>query len=499
MQWRRIFVSSLVTVAMVASAKAQTQTEYLAVLMDGKKIGYAKMVRKVADGRVTHSTDLKIAITRSQMSLQMKMFESTKETADGKPLAFTAIQDMGSAVSKTTGKVTGEGKLQVTTTAMGQTRQQTVDWPAGALMPEGARLVGLKKGLTEGTTYTIKIFETSSQQALDVKVRVGRTAPVDLLGRVVTLTKVTATMQSPLGELTTTSWVDKDQNALRTIVPMMGTTLEMVACSKDIALSPNDVADFFDKVVLKSPRPLKDVAGAKSITYTLQAKDGKALKIPTTDNQKAAAGSDGQVLLTVRPVQTPKGQAFPYTGTHEAARKALKPTRFVQSDDAKVITLARKAVGDTKDAAEAARRIEKFVRRHIKKKDLSVGYASAAEVARSGQGDCTEHAVLTAAMCRAAGIPAQVVMGVAYVEEFAGSRHIFGPHAWNRVFIGGKWVGLDATFPGGYDAGHIALGTGEGNNPSEFFGIVNTLGCFKIAKVVMERRTAPRTVPAGAD
>ena len=40
----------------------------------------------------------------------------------------------------------------------------------------------------------------------------------------------------------------------------------------------------------------------------------------------------------------------------------------------------------TKDAATAARRIEKFVRKYINKKNLSVGYASALEVARSRRG-----------------------------------------------------------------------------------------------------------------
>ena len=38
-------------------------------------------------------------------------------------------------------------------------------------------------------------------------------------------------------------------------------------------------------------------------------------------------------------------------------------------------------------------------------KDLSVGFATAADVARTAQGDCTEHAVLLAALLRASDIP----------------------------------------------------------------------------------------------
>jgi transglutaminase-like putative cysteine protease len=152
----------------------------------------------------------------------------------------------------------------------------------------------------------------------------------------------------------------------------------------------------------------------------------------------------------------------------------------LQSDADEVVALARKAVAGAKDAAGAARQIQDFVGKYVNRKDLSVGYATALEVAKSRQGDCSEHAVLAAAMCRAAGLPAQVVVGVAYVENFGGHKDVFGPHAWFRVLIDGVWVDYDAAL-GSYDAGHIALFAGDGD-PSDFFGVVNTLGNFRIAE-----------------
>ena len=127
---------------------------------------------------------------------------------------------------------------------------------------------------------------------------------------------------------------------------------------------------------------------------------------------------------------------------------------------------------------------------YIENRSLSVGYASAAEVAVSRQGDCSEFAVLTAAMCRAVGIPAQVVAGVAYVDDFAGHQG-FGGHAWTQAYIGGKWIGLDASFRGagrgGYDAGHIALAVGNGE-PADLFNMAPTLGQFKIDKLIVNRK-----------
>ena len=86
-------------------------------------------------------------------------------------------------------------------------------------------------------------------------------------------------------------------------------------------------------------------------------------------------------------------------------------------------------------------------------------------------------------MCRAVGIPARVVFGLVYVEEFLDRKHVFGGHAWTEARIGDKWFGLDATrSPNGYGVGHIILGTGSGE-PADFFGMVNTLGYFKIARI----------------
>jgi len=236
---------------------------------------------------------------------------------------------------------------------------------------------------------------------------------------------------------------------------------------------------------------LNNLDSAKSITYNLSPVIGASdFTIPSNDNQKAQQLGGGKMILKVEPVIAPAGAKFPYKGTDAAILEAMEPTRFLQSDNEQIIDLARSAVGSTKDAAEAARKIEAFVSQYIENRSLSVGYASAAEVVASRQGDCTEFAVLTAAMCRAVGIPAQVVAGVAYVDDFLGQQG-FGGHAWTQAYIGGKWVGLDASFRGGgrggYDAGHIILAAGNGG-PGDLLNLAPTLGQFKIDKVTVEKR-----------
>jgi transglutaminase-like putative cysteine protease len=242
---------------------------------------------------------------------------------------------------------------------------------------------------------------------------------------------------------------------------------------------------------IDSPVPLKNLDSVESITYHMAPLADVRMTIPPNDNQRVRKSADGKVVLTVKPISAPAGVKFPYKGYDEEALEALKPTQFVQSDHEEITELARRAVGKTKDAAEAVDKIEAFVADYVADKNLSVGYASAVEVARSKQGDCTEHAVLTAALCRAVGIPAQVVTGLAYVREWRAMESGFGGHAWNQAYVGGKWIGLDAAFRGtgrgGYDAGHIALAAGNGD-PGDFFSLVTTMGQFKFEKMEVKRK-----------
>jgi len=126
-------------------------------------------------------------------------------------------------------------------------------------------------------------------------------------------------------------------------------------------------------------------------------------------------------------------------------------------------------------------KLEDFVRSYIRTKDLSVGYASALEVARRPEGDCTEHAVLLAALGRARGIATRVVDGVVYVDSYAGHEHVFVPHAWAQAFVDGRWRSYDAALHG-FDAGHVALSFGDGD-PWRFFAGFNALGRIRVDAV----------------
>jgi len=469
------------------------EMEYFAVFMEGKKVGSAIQRRRQADGKVHTSEQVSITMNRAGIPITVNMSETSIETPEGKPLGFESTQLLGAMEMKMTGTVEPNGVVNLTTSSMGTEQKSTLPWPSGALMAEGLRLLSEEKGLKEGTEYSARVFTAAAMQALETKVKIGPKRDVNLLGRVVNLTETTTTMNMPgAGEIVTTSYVDDDLKIQKNLVPIAGMQIEMVACAKEFALGKNDVFEVINKMFVKSPEPLGRADDASAITYTLSRTGETDFNIPATDNQRIQRIEGGKLVLKVEPVAAPAGVKFPYNGDDKDILEAMKPNSYLQSDNEEIIKLARGAVGGAKDAAEAATKIEAFVAGYIKNKDLSVGYASAVEVARSKQGDCSEHAVLTAAMCRAVGIPAQIVTGIAYVDDWSGLQG-FGGHAWVQAYIGGptgKWMGLDAAFKGtgrgGHGPGHIALAVGNGE-PSDFFNLATTLGKFKIDKVEVEK------------
>ena len=68
------------------------------------------------------------------------------------------------------------------------------------------------------------------------------------------------------------------------------------------------------------------------------------------------------------------------------------------------------------------------------------------------------HAMLMAAMCRAAGIPSRTALGLVYVEDSKTRTPQLGFHMWAEVYVQNAWVGMDATLGEGLvGPGHLKI------------------------------------------
>lgn len=469
------------------AAEAQAETDYLAILLQDQKVGHAIHTRTLEGDVVITTEQFSMTLGRGGQAVKVTSKETHRETKEGKPLSFE-MSMITSGIEQTTIGTIKDGKLSITRQAMGQAQTLELDWPQGALLGEGVRLFQLQRGLNAGDTFEVSMFRPDLLMGVTAQVKIGDKANIDLFGRVLELTEVQMTMSVQGQAIAMTSYVDQDMKAMKTLVPMMGMTMEMVACDKNFAMRDDDIVDFLEHLSIASPVKIDTITKIDSITYTLKPKDTQNLTFPSTSNQTVRK-ENNSFIITIKKAEPVENVTFPYSGNNPDILDALKPTEYLQCNQQAVIDLAKHAVGGTKDAAKAVRQIESFVNGFITQKDLSVGYASAAEVADSRQGDCSEHAVLTAAMCRAIGIPARIACGVVYVDSFIGKNSLFGGHMWVEAYIGDQWIGLDATLAdrGGFGPGHITLATGNGD-PADFFSLVNTLGCFTIEKIDIQKK-----------
>jgi transglutaminase-like putative cysteine protease len=155
--------------------------------------------------------------------------------------------------------------------------------------------------------------------------------------------------------------------------------------------------------------------------------------------------------------------------------KALAATPSIEAKHPALRRLARKAVGNEKRALAAVKKLNAFVFGYLKK-SLSTNLDSALAIARARAGDCTEHARLMVALCRAIGLPAREVGGVTWVPDLGG----FGYHAWTEVWVG-RWIAVDPSWnevPA--NATHIHMG---GPDDVQWIG---TLGDLEIDVLGME-------------
>jgi hypothetical protein len=455
--------------------------EYMALIIDGEKVGHSIHSTKLIEEKIHTIIEMNLSLQRLGTPVTLNQKEESIETISGIPLSFSQSTLMAGMETKMEGIIENE-TLNLNIRSGSIVKNQIIPWPEGALLSEGQRLFVLKKGLKPGSKYSMKTFRPELLDSVDMEISVGEKELIDLFGRVKNLKRVEMDLVTQKNRITTVNYVDEDFNIFKAEIPIMHMTMEMIACSKEFALSQNSTEDFLAKSLIQSPIKITREDLNKTLYYQITPTENKNFELPRDDNQTFTKDENEVLHLVISPERGHFGELLPYNGNNKEALDALKPSTFVQSEHEKIIELARQAAGNEKDILKAGRKIEDFVYSYISKKDLSVGFATAEEVAITRQGDCTEHAVLTAAMCRAMGIPAKVVMGIVYAPMLE-KTGVFGGHAWTEIYVGEKWVGLDATrAPTGFSSSHIKFASGKGE-PADFFSIMNILGNFKIVSI----------------
>jgi hypothetical protein len=248
-------------------------------------------------------------------------------------------------------------------------------------------------------------------------------------------------------------WVDSEGQALKQETDILGgyvqyRTTEQAAKAQGGALK----FDLIESTLIKVKHVIPEADRSRMARYQLTIKSGDlAQVIPDDSRQSLSPGASKQTgTLKVESLGPTDGSA----GPAQVDQEFLEANALVTSEDAQVQRLAQRATRKAEDPWQKAVAIQKWVYENVRDKNFKLTFAAANEVARNLSGDCTEHAVLAAAMCRAVGIPSRVVVGLVYVDR----QGAFGYHMWDEVYVNQRWVAIDPSWKQEtVDATHIKI------------------------------------------
>lgn len=455
-----------VDVQPTADSPDTSQTVWRAVLFDGLKAGWASSERKIDENGILTRERMVLEIQRAGVQVRLESLEETLEAGDGTPLRFLAEQQASDQRTRYEGTRRADGHFDVVSEVGGEQTSQVLELTSDALFFEGQRRAIVDSGMTAGSVVEFHAFQPLMLASVRVRTEIHATAPTEVLTQDLELIQVLQQIYYSDRPIEVLAAVDASFEPQRISMDLQGMQIVMVTCNRECALAPSQAPEFLNQLLIPAPASSRH---SSAIPVRYQLAGASLAELPQTGHQRQQQG-----WLLVEP----RARAASASELPDLARQ-LEATPWLQSDHPEIKALASRALGPADDpAASRMQAAEDFVRGYINGKTLSVGYASALEVSRNRRGDCTEHALLLAALGRAEGIPTRVMTGFARVPRFGDQTDVFVPHAWTEAFIDGAWQGFDAAL-NGFGSGHIALVSGDGD-PTRFYATLELLTSLQV-------------------
>jgi hypothetical protein len=325
--------------------------------------------------------------------------------------------------------------------------EQKIDLP---IEKESYLSVGLLEALDvenlkPGESRTFHVFDPTTMAQRPVKVVVLSEETIPVMGRQEKTKKVSVDfMGAPQF-----AWIGKDGAVLKEEGSF---GIKLVQVTKEEALQ---------KIALLPGTDLVEIASIPANKVIRDADQLKELRLRIDGIEEGDIFLDGgrqslkDKVLTIRrgsvlnlPPRRSEEKVF------EDGKTYLEPTPFIQSDHPEIQAKVKEIVSPNDSDVTKANKLIQWVNENIQKRPV-LSVPNALETLYHRVGDCNEHAVLLAALARAAGIPAQVEAGLVYQKER------FYYHAWNVLYLS-TWITADSVmgqFPA--DVTHIRFVRGE--------------------------------------
>lgn len=406
-------------------------------------VGYAhRRVAGEADGyRLWDTIRMRL---NTQGYVQDVAVESQTRLNEDYSLQSVAIRlQSGVFFFKATAEVRSEALTVVTRTG-GDERRLSIPLPtppyvsAGVLMAMGGRRT------QAGERFVFPLFDPVTLALSPLEVEVGADVDLAVDGRQMDAKRLVMRLKGA----EQTVWLSHKGEILKESglfgIVMEKTTREQAL----LALSSDPQGDLAGQAAVRTNRAILDPGTLDRLQVRLT---GVAAGLETLASGRQTVRDDVVSIEKEGLSDLPAAMALLAMPTE--LQPFLAAEALIQSDHREIQALVARLFADIEPPLERLRAVVEWVFRHVQKRPV-LAVPDAVSTFRHRVGDCNEHAVLTAALARAAGLPAKVETGLVY------QNGRFYYHAWNSVFVG-RWITADAVFnqvPA--DVTHIRLAEG---------------------------------------
>lgn len=432
---------------------------WLNIYQNGVKVGYAHSFRTRNPEGYTVGEEVRMRLNTLGTLQSMQMTTRAVLDADFALSDFDFKLVSGAYRFSVQGTYR-QGRLVVEINPAGDSRTVTLPLEQPPHLPAGILDAALAAKLQEGSTVVFPVFDPATLGSAPVTITHMGVEAIRIDG----IQRDAIHLQMDFKGARQHAWVD-DQGNLWRQKGLLGLVMEQTTRTAALETPQAPPADIMAYVSLPVGRTIPEPERLQRLTVALTGVDTR--RDALTGERQTLQGNQLTITRETLPANAPE----PKTDAH---REYLAATPFIQADHPRIRALAAEIALPAQSDRDKVRRIMAWINANITQRPV-ISLPDAVATLENGVGDCNEHAVLLAALCRAAGIPARVEAGLVYQ---AGR---FYYHAWNRLFLG-AWITADAVFnqlPA--DVTHIRLALGSQDLHFDLIGLIGKIGIRIIA------------------
>jgi len=446
-----------------------TRDAWFLVEFDGATIGYESLVATQVDEtsrnsvvitaaaenddvrpRIRRTRETRLKLKRFGIDLSVSAHLSTIESTDG-VLDSWSLRRTGAdgTVIQRSATWDDERKLfLIRSDAAERTKTETVQsrvQPRSPILPSWL----LAENMERPQRWASAVLFPETSAIVDVEIRQMPPQSIRLKdGKTIAVTRMDY-WPGNQPEMLSSVYYDSEFEVVLVEQPLLGKTLRFYRTDAATALGEENLQalDLQFLTALPLRRSLLNPEKTNVMRMKFSVGDSEQISLPSSDFQTVEQIAPNSVVVKLtRPAVNADGSvvAAPSRNITRPASGFTESSRWINTKNDTVRRMAVMGGGAVSDPREKCKRLTSYINSHLRLAAFSTSLQPASEVVKFRQGDCTEYAVLLAAVMRSQGVPARVAVGFAYVAN----PPSLVPHMWTEAWIDGQWIPFDATLGG---------------------------------------------------